>query len=283
MFIFLKDLRFFLILTLILSFSGCHFVNKIPSKLFPEGVDHGQMEKRYSVWFWKNQEVSQNSTHITKENLEENINITEEELKAKTSPQVVVQEEFKEEEKYKAQQKAEDTAISLEAVSIFLIIILSLTVFSVRKFRKLRIEKDLELTTISKEYESIKHKYETLLKSSNKKDFSTTILIDILFTLDNIHVFKSKLTGKSDDYYLQSLENQLKNILYNHGVEEKAPKIGLSLLGNDELSSLCEIIEKVESDDSKQSPGTILEVLSPAYLSSDGHILKKAKVKVYNR
>ena len=125
--------------------------------------------------------------------------------------------------------------------------------------------------------------YETLLKSSNKKDFSTTILIDILFTLDNIHVFKSKLTGKSDDYYLQSLENQLKNILYNHGVEEKAPKIGLSLLGNDELSSLCEIIEKVESDDSKQSPGTILEVLSPAYLSSDGHILKKAKVKVYNR
>ena len=62
----MKNFRFVLILVFLFSFSGCYYVQKIPPKLFPEGVDHGEIEKPL-IWFWGNQNTSQDVPPVTKE------------------------------------------------------------------------------------------------------------------------------------------------------------------------------------------------------------------------
>ena len=62
----MKNFRFVLILVFLFSFSGCYYVQKIPPKLFPEGVDHGEVEKPL-VWFWGSQNTSQDAAPVTKQ------------------------------------------------------------------------------------------------------------------------------------------------------------------------------------------------------------------------
>ena len=62
----MKNFRFVVILVFLFSFSGCYYVQKIPPKLFPEGVDHGEMDKPF-LWFWGSQNTSQDVAPVTKQ------------------------------------------------------------------------------------------------------------------------------------------------------------------------------------------------------------------------
>ena len=73
----MRKFKFLLILSMLFVFSGCYYVQKGKHELFPEGIDHGQMEKPYKFPNF-NENYKQETSTVTKEASEENFESVDE-------------------------------------------------------------------------------------------------------------------------------------------------------------------------------------------------------------
>ena len=88
----MRKFKFLLILSMLFVFSGCYYVQKAKHDLFPEGIDHGQMEKPYKFPNF-NENYQQGTATVTKEASEETFESVDEvdDLPTEAEPEVTSQ------------------------------------------------------------------------------------------------------------------------------------------------------------------------------------------------
>jgi len=152
------------------------------------------------------------------------------------------------------------------------------------EIRRLRKDLELEKTRLedmSDAKKDLEHNLITLKESIDNNKIDEILLLEIINTIDTIRIFKNQFSSEEYQNNIKFIENQLQDILFNHEVKEHSPTPGDSLIGNKNLSSLCEIKEKEPISKGSQTPGTIVEVFSPGYITKEGKVIKKASVRVY--